>query len=115
MPGEVVVFFAVFFTFLGAIIIIGISTKHRERMTMMEKGMSGDDIKALYTRELKRDPLASLKWGLLLVLAGVAVLLTNYLHTQYGMEEGAGIGIVLLFVGIGLVIFYSIAGKKNPQ
>ncbi len=114
MPGEVVVFFAVFFTFLGAVFIIGISTKHRERMTMIEKGMSGEDIKALYTREFKRDPLSSLKWGLLLVLAGVAILVTNYLHTQYGMEEGAGIGIVLLFVGIGLVIFYTIAGKKNP-
>jgi len=115
MPGEVVVLFAVFFTFLGAIIIIGISTKHRERMTMIEKGMSGEDIKALYTREFKRDPLASLKWGLLLVLAGLAIFVSNYLHSQYGMGDEAGLGIVMLFVGIGLVLFYTIAGKKNPQ
>ncbi|HMD13949.1 MAG TPA: DUF6249 domain-containing protein, partial [Bacteroidota bacterium] len=105
MPGEVAIIPLIFFAVLGAVIIIGISTRHKERMSMIEKGMPSEDIKALYTpRQYKRDPLSSLKWGLLFVLAGVAILLTNYLHTQYGMEEGAGIGIVMLFVGIGLVV-----------
>ena len=115
MHGEEVLVPLFLMVFAAAVTIVALSTRHKERMAMVEKGLSSEDIKAMYARQSKRDPLSSLKWGLLLVLAGIAILLTNYLHTQYGMEEGAGIGIVMLFVGIGLVVFYTIAGKKNPQ
>ena len=104
-----------FFMAVAAVFIIHISTRHRERMSMVEKGLNSEDIKALYTREMRRDPLSSLKWGILLVLAGTAVLLGNFLHVHYGVEEGAIIGLVCLAVGIGLVLFYSIASKKLNQ
>ena len=81
-------------------------------MAMIEKGLSSEEIKAMYTRDVSRDPLSSLKWGLLFVLAGMALLLGNFLHEHYLVEEGVMVGLVCLFVGIGLVIFYSIASKK---
>ena len=104
-----------FFGAVAAVWIIFISTRHRERMSMVEKGLSSEEIKAMYLRDVKRDPLSSLKWGLLLVLAGVAIMLGNFLHDRYGVNEGAIIGMVILFVGIGLVAFYSIAAKKLNQ
>ncbi len=85
-------------------------------ITMIEKGLSDDAMKALYSKkEWRRDPLSSLKWGLLFLLAGIAILLGNFLHVHFNLEEGAIIGLVCLFVGIGLVIFYSIASKKLSQ
>ncbi|HEV8537990.1 MAG TPA: DUF6249 domain-containing protein [Bacteroidota bacterium] len=104
--------------FLGAVAAVWItrlSTRHRERMAMVEKGLSSEEIKAMYLRDVKRDPLASLKWGLLFVLAGVAIMLGNFLHDRYGVDKEAIVGMVILFVGIGLVAFYSIAAKKTGE
>ena len=101
-----------FFLFLGGVIITHLTARHKERMAMVEKGMSSEDMKALYVRQLNRDPLSSLKWGILFVFAGVSLLLGQYLNQQYHIEEGAIVGLVILFVGVGLVLFYGIASKK---
>lgn len=105
-----------FFLVVGCIVVAAIFAKHRERIMMVEKGMSSEDIKALYGRSIRQhDPLGSLKWGILFVLAGAAILLGNFLHERYGVEEGAIIGLVILFVGLGLVIFYGIAVRKTGE
>jgi len=101
--------------FMTALIIVWISTRHRERMSMIEKGMSSEDIKALYMRQVTRDPLGSLKWGILLLMGGAAALLANFMHDRFGMDEGAGVGMVVLGVGVGLVVYYLIASKKATQ
>ena len=114
MPHEVAVP-VMFFLVVGAIILIWLIVKHRERMTMVEKGLSTEEIKAMYARDVKRDPLSSLKWGILFVLGGVAVMLGNFLVQRYDVEPGIIIGMVTLFVGVGLVVFYTIAAKKVDQ
>ena len=91
------------------------TSRNRERMAMIEKGLSSEEIKALYARDVKRDPLQSLKWGLLFVLAGMSIMLGNFLHVQYSVDGGAIVGLVCLFVGIGLVAFYAIAVKKLKE
>jgi len=101
--------------FITALIIVWISTRHRERMSMIEKGMSSEDIKALYMRQVNKDPLSSLKWGILLLMGGASALLANFMHERFGMDEGAGVGVVILFVGVGLVAYYLIAAKKISQ
>lgn len=115
MGAEEVLIPITMFMSAAAVLIIWLVTRHRERVSMIEKGLTSEEIKAMYHREIKRDPLASLKWGLMAVLAGVAILLGNYLHVQFNVDEGAIFGLVLLFVGIGLVMFYSIASKKLNQ
>ena len=93
-------------------IVVIFSSRHRERMAMIEKGLSSDEIKAMYTRDIRRDPLGSLKWGLIFVLAGMAVMLGVWLRDNYFANDGIIVGMVCLFVGIGLVVFYTIATKK---
>jgi di/tricarboxylate transporter len=111
---EVMIPITMFMSF-AAVLIIWLITRHRERVTMIEKGLTSDEIKAMYHREIRRNPLTSLKWGILFVLAGVAIVLGNFLHAQYNTDEGVIIGLLCLFVGIGLVLFYNIASKKLNQ
>jgi hypothetical protein len=113
MNGEEVLIPLAFFVFLGGVLIVHLTSRHKERMAMVEKGMSSEDIKALYVRQVSSNPLASLKWGILLVFAGAALLLGQYLTSQYHLEEEVLAGILILFVGVGLLLFHSIAAKKS--
>jgi|ERR1041385_2145176 Na+/melibiose symporter-like transporter len=113
-PHEVMIPIILFLT-IGAIFLMWIISRHRERMVMVEKGMSSEDIKALYSKTVQRDPLSSLKWGILFVLGGVAVMFGNFLVERFNVQPPVVIGMVCLFVGIGLVLFYTIASKKMGQ
>lgn len=97
------------------VFIVYLTTRHRERMAMVAKGLGSEEIKAMYSRNGNRSPLNSLKWGILFVLGGIAIMLGNFLHTTYFVDEGIIVGMVCLFVGIGLVWFYGIAAKKISQ
>ncbi len=104
-----------FFLVAGSVWVTLLLVRHRERMTMVEKGMSSEDIKSLYKKQVQRDPLSSLKWGILFICAGLAVLIGHFLHRNLGVEEGVMIGLIPLFVGCGLLLFYSFASKKENQ
>ena len=65
-----------------------IFTRHRERMVMIEKGLKSDEIKSLYEKgSFRFNPLSSLKWGMIFIGIGIAVLLGSYLHENYMMNE----------------------------
>jgi hypothetical protein len=90
-----------------------IFTRHRERMVMIEKGLKSDEIKSLYEKgSFRFNPLSSLKWGMIFIGIGIAVLLGSYLHENYMMNESVFPGLIALFGGLGLFIFYFVAHRK---
>jgi len=106
----------VLFISAAAVIIMNIASRHRERLTMIEKGLSAEDIKTLFSREQRRDnSLGVLKWGILAIFVGAAVLVGNYLDSVYGLKDGIIVGLVTLSGGLGLVVFYVIAAKKQSS
>jgi hypothetical protein len=116
--GDITGMLAIIFFFTSLSIVIGsfIFTRHRERIGMIEKGMKTDEIKALYaagSREVH--PLSSLKWGILFVCIGLAIMLGMFLHSSYGAEGGVFPGLIVLFAGIGLVVFYAIARRRSAE
>ena len=113
MNGVEVLVPLVFLSGMCVALIIYISSRHRERMAMVEKGLSSDEIKAFFNREIRRDPFTSLKWGLLLIFGGLAVVIGNYLHDQYNINDGFTVGMVCLFAGCALLIYYGIASKRG--
>ncbi len=90
-----------------------ILTRHKERLTMIDKGLSPEDIKALYERSgFKTNPLSSLKWGIVFIAVGLAVLVGMWLRNAFFMQDGIFPGLIALFGGIGLIVFYLIAHRK---
>ena len=113
-PHEVIVP-VVFFLALACIWAFTLLTRHKERMTIIEKGLKPEDMKALYERgsgAMRINPLSSLKWGMIFVAVGIAALIGMYLHTNYFVEEGIYPALMCLFDGLGLIAFYLIANKK---
>lgn len=103
------------FFFLCVAVIWGafILTRHKERISMIDKGLKSDDIKALYAGRIwKISPLSSLKWGMIFIGIGLAVLLASWLHNVYMWDEGVYPGLITLFGGLGLLCFYLIAQRK---
>ncbi len=106
------------FFFFSIVVIWGgmILARHRERMTMIEKGLKAEDIKSLYERGLRRsNPRTPLMWGIVFTAVGLAALVGMTLSSWYNLSEGVVPGLMALFGGLGLVLFYTIAGKKDQQ
>lgn len=105
--------------FFSCIVIIWggmILARHKERMTMIEKGLKAEDIKSLYERGLRRwNPQTALMWGIVFTAVGLAALVGLALVTWYHIDDGVVFGLMALFGGLGLILFYTIAGKKDPQ
>ena len=102
--------------FLSFVAIAGahILTRHRERVLLIDKGLKAEDVRTLYERHPFRiNPLSSLKWGLILVGAGVAFVLAMFADRWYNMEEGIYFGLIAVFAGLALLLFYRVASKKT--
>jgi len=102
------------FLVVGATITVAILTRHKERLTMLDKGLSPQDIKSLYERRssIPRNIYSSLKWGIVSIAIGLAILLGMWFREQFSMDEGVFFGLIALLGGIGLVVFYVIARKR---
>ena len=90
--------------------------RHKERMTIIEKGLVSEDLKHLYTRGWKTNPYSSLKYGMLAAFIGVGVLVSAFLSQMFfAHEEQITAGIIFLFGGLGLITFYAIANKRMSE
>ena len=114
-PHEVaipIVFFCTIALIWGGVILV----RHKERMTMIEKGLKAEDIKSMYEKgTLRTNPLSSLKWGIIFLAIGVAVLVGMWLHNTYYVEESVIPGLMALFGGVGLIAFYFLASRKRHE
>lgn len=92
-------------------------TRHRERMSIIEKGLVKEDLKYLYSGiTWKSNPYSALKYGMLAAFIGVGILVSAFLtQVFYTHEEQITTGIIFLFGGLGLITFYVIARKKMEQ
>lgn len=107
---------AIVFTFgiPGIIIFWWLYTKHRERMRLIEKGLTPDEVKAYFadSNTKPRNPYSSLKWGILLTFLGIGIFLANLFEDMYDIEEGVMMGIIVLCAGLGFLVYYAVVSSK---
>jgi hypothetical protein len=106
---------AIVFTFgiPGLIIFYWIYLKHKERAKLMDMGLSPEEAKS-YFRDLEkrpRNPLGTLKWGILITMVGIGLFIGIVLD-EAGFKESLTGVMVLLFGGLGFIIYYFVASSK---
>jgi len=113
---------AIIFTFgiPGLIIFWAIYTKHRERMRLIEKGVTPEEARKYFniTERRYRNNYSSLKFGIILLFLGLGIFLANILSDVYNFSDGVLFGIVLLFAGAAYLVYYAIisrAMKNSPE
>ncbi|HQY20263.1 MAG TPA: DUF6249 domain-containing protein [Ignavibacteria bacterium] len=109
---------AIVFTFgiPGVLLFWWIYTKHREKMRLIEKGLSPEEVKAYFADNTKpKNPYASLKFGLVLLFLGFGIFLANVAESIYDVEEGVMMGIIVTFIGLGFLIYFLVVNSKNKN
>jgi len=91
--------------------------RHKERMSMIEKGVTPSDFKSGGIISFsKGNILSNLKWGLLFTFAGIGLLIGEQLHQYWGFDdESAVFACILIAGGLALIIFYLLASKKTKE
>lgn len=96
-----------FFTALIYWVHIYYTSRHRERMALLE---TGQDARIFSTQSR---PERTLKLGIVLFCVGVGVLLGYFLE-QLGMDgEAAYFSMILLLGGLGLISYYLFFARKS--
>lgn len=85
-------------------------TRNKQRLTMLEKGV---DPKTFCPRPTA-NKYSSLKWSLLLIGVAIGLFFAAVLDSSTDLAEGAQFAMVLLFGGLGLLVYFFII-KNNDQ
>jgi len=107
---DVLVPAVIFFSFAY---IIKAFYDYRLQRLLIDKGMVDENIKYLFSRPLSAQPLNSLKWGLVLIGLGAALMMYALFPDE--ISEQTTFGCMFLFAGIGFLIYYFIAKKLVRQ
>lgn len=109
----------------GLIVWKYLEARNRERMAIIDKGMSAEDIRELFHQERRErrnpNPLTNLKWGLLVFFVGIGWLVGDALSSRiYNQYENVSYNThdllpATMFIsgGLALLIFYIVASKKE--
>ncbi|HLA68440.1 MAG TPA: DUF6249 domain-containing protein [Bacteroidota bacterium] len=98
---------------VGFVLYTWIQSRHKERMSMIDKGVKASELKgSIFPDILRPNPLSSLKWGLLAMFVGAGLIVANILDRYFYFHESVYFASMLIAGGIGLVIFYFVASKK---
>jgi hypothetical protein len=96
--------------FLAVGYIVKIALDYTTRKKLIDKGLVSEDIKYLYGNKLESPASSSLKWGIVLVLVGLVMLILKLL--PYYVAGEVVVGAMLIAAGAGLLIYYAIATTR---
>jgi hypothetical protein len=98
MEAEILIPISLFAMVFG---IVYLAIRRKERMALIEKGLSADVLEAH-----RRTP-STLKWGMVFLGVGIGILIGRILaeYTMLGEEESF-FSMVFLFGGLSLLIYY---------
>jgi|SRR4030095_1570014 len=97
----------------GIIIFYWIYLKHKERTKLMDMGLSPQEARDYFREQDKKpkNPLSSLKWGILFSMIGIGLFIGILLDEAGFKDELTGV-MILLFGGLGFIVYYFIASSK---
>lgn len=108
----IVVVPAVFFSFVA---IVKTISDNNVRRRVIDKGILDENIKFLFEKKYSDYVPVSLKWGMVLIALGIAILIGQLV--PYSFHEEATISAMFILGGVALILYYFIASKmaKNSQ
>lgn len=107
MGSEVIVVPIIFFS-VGAVLIAYFYLRFRERSTIIERGLSTEQMLALYNK--KRDPLLMLKIGVVVFFFGLGLGGGLLIQEMTGVEEWVPF-LIFTMTGLGFIVAFFVSKK----
>ena len=104
---QIIIVPVVFLTFYS---MLKIFFEYRLKRSLVEKGLVKEG-QLLVAAAPGFQPLVSVKWGLVLIGIGLAVLLGQLFPRE--ISETAMMGMIFLFAGVGFLVFYAMAKRHE--
>ncbi|OQX95371.1 hypothetical protein B6I21_05785 [candidate division KSB1 bacterium 4572_119] len=95
--------------FLPVALIIKIISDNSIRRKLIEKGMVDENVKFLFLKKQSFHPISNIRWGLVLIGIGLPFLIRQV--ATFDISDEGVIGMMLVFAGIGFVVYYFLAQK----
>jgi hypothetical protein len=86
------------------------STRHKENMAMIERGIS-----IAPQKPISNNPPRYLMWGILTLFVSIGLIISLILVQQFNVVEEITPALILLFAGIGLIANYGIASEHEKK
>ena len=112
---ELIPIVAIAFTFgiPGIIIFWYLYNRHNERMRLIEKGLSAEEVKQYFSgTNGRRNPYSTLKWGLLLTFIGLGFFISYILTELTDMSDQITPAFILFFGGAAFITYFLIINRK---
>lgn len=90
-------------------VIIKILSDNRIRRMLIEKNMLNQNIQYLFTNPFESQIPSSLKWGMVLVAIGLAVLIGQF--APENLSEEITFSMMFILAGLALIIFYVVGSR----
>lgn len=90
-----------------------VMTDYVLKKRMIEKGFVNDDTQAIFKEHTADNRYSSLKWGLIIFFAGLALVIMEYVPA--GPESPLPYGLFALSVSLGFLIYYFIIKKESGK
>ena len=109
--GEILIPIILFIAIFGIVYVV-VAARNRERMAMIEKGVSPQD----FMTTSRSNPYGILKWAMLLVGVGLGLFLGSLLEAYTTIdEEPAYFACALFFGGLGLAVAFVITRNAEEK
>jgi hypothetical protein len=85
--------------------VVKTTLEYRMRRQLIEKGLVDDKARAMFAGPITTE--TSIKWGMVLIGIGLAILLGEMF--PYSISDEITVSLIFLFSGVGLIVFYLIS------
>jgi len=115
MGDNLMVVFNVFIVFGSILMVIKIISENRLRQRLIEKGQVDENSKLLISKPASEwlTGLNAVKWGMVLIGIGLAVIGGRFFDYQY--QDEISWGLALIFSGVAFLIYYSMYKKAESE
>lgn len=100
--------------FGSVVAIVKIVSDTRTKRMLIERGMVDDRVRQLLEAQNELTTLANVKWGIVLVAAGLAILVSRMLDSRWWDNEGLA-ALILIFGGAAFLIYYVLANGRLKE
>jgi hypothetical protein len=94
----------------GVYFFVRTMTDYILKKKMIEKGFVNDETQAIFRQHTAENKYASLKWGLIMLAAGLSLIILEYIDVR--PESPLPYGLITVSVSLGFLVYYFIVKKE---